>query len=177
MTDWSRWRANLRQHLCLRDASLTRYDFRRQSCGPSSFASVELSFEPSETFFFGSSCAWPEEVSAAEAAGLNEAIAAGVYDALQPNGDGPYVADGVAARCVAVEWESVGSSGLPALASLLWIGQHSLGSGLARDGVLELLAPKLAGAIVGSAVAIWAKVNPRPFSTGSQGFRPRGHND
>jgi hypothetical protein len=110
VTDWMRWRKSLRHHLRLREPSTIRHDFREQTCGPSSFASLELVFEPSEDFSFTRSALWPPHLSAAETSDLDAAIAVGVYDALQPSGDGPYVADGVAAKCVAIEWDDVGSS-------------------------------------------------------------------
>ncbi len=69
-----------------------------------------IDFEPSESFRFDRSGEWPKHLSISEVAGLDAAIAAGVHDALQTAGDGPYEADGVAARCVAVEWDDVGSS-------------------------------------------------------------------
>jgi hypothetical protein len=110
VSDWSRWRANLRHHLCLQEARSIRHDFRKHTCGPSSFASVEIAFEPSNSFTFVRSCEWPNHLSVAEITGLDDAMAAGVHDALQPSGAGPYEADGVAARCVAVEYDDVGSS-------------------------------------------------------------------
>jgi hypothetical protein len=110
VTDWTRWRKSLRHHLCLRDTSTIRHDSRKQTCGPSSFASLELLFEPSEVFRFTRTADWPRHLSTAETSDLDAAIAAGVYDALQPSGDGPYVADGVAAKCVAIEWDDAGSS-------------------------------------------------------------------
>jgi hypothetical protein len=110
VNDWTRWRKGLRHHLCLREVCTVRHDFRKQTCGPSSFASVELRFEPSQAFSFTRTSNWPTHLSQAETSGLDVAIAAGVYDALQPSGDGPYVADGVAATCVAIEWDDVGSS-------------------------------------------------------------------
>jgi hypothetical protein len=112
MNEWTRWRDALRHHWCLREARTIRYDFRKQTCGPSSFASVELLFEPGRSFSFVRSCEWPGGVSSAEASSLDAAIAAGIHDALQPSGGGPYEADGLAAQCLAVEWDDVGSSAM-----------------------------------------------------------------
>jgi hypothetical protein len=71
---------------------------------------VELALVPSDTFRFARECGWPPQVSDEEQLGLDAAMAAGVHDALQPAGDGPYAADGVSVRCLAVEWDDVGSS-------------------------------------------------------------------
>jgi hypothetical protein len=94
----------------LRERRSVRHDFRERTCGPSSFASVEILFEPSESFGFARTCDWPAHLSAGEIAAIDAAIASGVRDALQPSADWPDAADGVAARCVAVEWDDVGSS-------------------------------------------------------------------
>ena len=87
-----------------------RYDYRRQTCGPSSFASVELRFAPSESFSFERRCEWPQDFSAREAAGFDAAITAGVHDALQPADARPYAADRVAVQLTALEYDAVGSS-------------------------------------------------------------------
>jgi hypothetical protein len=110
MTDSSWWRSTLGHHFRLRAPVSARYEYRSQTCGPSSFATVELAFEPCESFRFARECEWPSHVSDAERVGLDAALAAGVHDALQPAGDGPYAADGVSVSCIAVEWDDAGSS-------------------------------------------------------------------
>jgi len=97
-------------HWRLREARAARYDYRRQTCGPSSFASVELRFEPSEAFSFERRCPWPQDLEAGEATGLDAAIVAGVLDALRPGDGQPYAADRVAVQLTALEHDTVGSS-------------------------------------------------------------------
>ena len=110
MNDWIGWHAQLKHRWRLRRAERFRHDFRRQGCGPTSFATVELEFHPSDEFTFSSTSRWPPTVAEAWAKAWETAICAGVYDALQPWGGSPYDALGVAATCVAVESDDVGSS-------------------------------------------------------------------
>lgn len=110
MSEWRRWRNGLRRHLTLQAGWVAHYDYRRQTCGPSSFASVELTLEPSDAYRFVSQCEWPTYLTPSERRGLEDAIAAGVYDALQPSGGEPYHAGGVVVTCTRIEWDDVGSS-------------------------------------------------------------------
>jgi hypothetical protein len=110
MTEWARWRAGLRHRLRLKAPRTIRHDFRRHSCGPTSFASVELAFEPSQSFGFKRQCEWPKHLASADTREWDAAMEAGVHDALQPFGGSPYDAMGVTAKCILVEQDDVGSS-------------------------------------------------------------------
>ena len=110
MNDWERWRARLSHRWRLRAPRTIRYDFRKQTCGPSSFASVELAFTPNDDFEFARTCTWPNAAAESEARDLDAAMGAGIHDALQPGGGSPYDAFGVRATCILVEWDEVGSS-------------------------------------------------------------------
>ena len=110
MNEWDRWRQKLRHRYCLITPCTIRHDFRRHSCGPSRFATVELLFEPSSALVFSRECEWPAHLTSSETRDLDAAIAAGIHDALQPSEGAPYDALGVMARCVLVQWDDVGSS-------------------------------------------------------------------
>ena len=110
MNEWDRWRQKLGHRYCLVAPCTVRHDFRRKTCGPSSFATVELLFEPSSALAFARECEWPAHLKSSETRDLDAAIAAGIHDALQPTEGTPYDALGVIARCVRVQWDDVGSS-------------------------------------------------------------------
>src|SRR5262245_56738845 len=98
MDVWERWRESLSRRLCLKSPHTARYAFRKQTCGPTSFASVELLFEPSANFSFVRQCAWPAHLSSLVTRDLDAAMACGVHDALQPSDGSPFGALGVTAR-------------------------------------------------------------------------------
>jgi hypothetical protein len=104
------WHAVVGHHYRLRAEQVVRHENRQNTCGPSSFAALELRFAPSAEFSFTRRIGWPDQVDAAEARRLDQAIEAGIRDALQPRGGVPYLATGVSAECVSVGWDEVGSS-------------------------------------------------------------------
>ncbi len=110
MDEWMRWRDGLRHRFRLKSARSVRYEFRKQTCGPSSFATVDLAYEPSSIFSFERICGWPPHLPASDTKEFDAAMACGVHDALGPTGGSPYDALGVAVKCIAVEQDDVGSS-------------------------------------------------------------------
>ena len=119
MSDPDRWRCDLRHYFRLLEPRTVHFDFRRHTCGPSSFASVQLACDPSDQFRFVRGCTWPANVSGPEQESWDAAISCGVWDALQPTAGDPHVADGVAVTLVATEHDPVGSSGM-AFYSAAW---------------------------------------------------------
>lgn len=104
------WRSRLGHALRLQAETSVNYAYRRQTCGPSSFATVELRFTPSSEFTVERACPWPESVLAEEQRALDAALACGILDGLGPLGESPYPVEGVAVVCTAVGWDEVGSS-------------------------------------------------------------------
>jgi hypothetical protein len=110
MDDLEVWRRALGRHYRLQGARTIRHEYRQNTCGPSSYAAVELRFAPSRELTFVRTAEWPPQVSPSEAAALDATIEAGVRDALQPRNGLPYAATGVSVECVHVGWDEVGSS-------------------------------------------------------------------
>jgi hypothetical protein len=104
------WHTGLGHVLRLRGATSIRYAYRRQTCGPSSFAAVEIRFTPSAAISVERACAWPESLLAEEQLALDGALACGLLDGLAPFSESPYHVEGVTALCSAIEWDDVGSS-------------------------------------------------------------------
>ena len=84
------------------------YTLRRQSCGPSSFAFVKFSCEPSDSLSFHSTANWPSVLQAEEIAGVEHAVSVGVVEAFATADYSMSKVCKVTLR--SIEWDEIGSS-------------------------------------------------------------------
>lgn len=122
MREWTAWRSSLRHAYRLRAPRTVELEWKRQTCGGTGYAFVELAFAPAVSFAFTTTCNWPNQNSRES---WQPAIIAGIWDALQPQDGDPYAATGVAVTCKRVQRDEVKSSAV-AFYKAAWDATNSL---------------------------------------------------